>query len=89
MYSLCNEIFPVGLIVIRTIFKLRKDIGVGLWFQKMAIFPLSDNELEIKTFGLGYAIGDVFSEIALCVTSSNGGHWDVHLRVYIKSEVGG
>ena len=38
--------------------------------------------LEIKTFGLGSTIRDVFSEICsniAHVTSGNGGHWDIGL----------
>jgi hypothetical protein len=51
--------------------------------------------LEIKTFGIGYTIGDVVSEIcsitALCVTSD---HWDVglnlsYLRLYLNSKING
>ena len=42
--------------------------------------------LEIKTFGLGSTIGDVFSEIcsniALCVTSGNGGCWNVGPNIF-------
>ena len=41
--------------------------------------------LEIKTFGIGSTIQDVFSEIGsniACVTSGNGGHMDMQARMY-------
>ena len=45
--------------------------------------------VEINTFSLGSTNGDVFSEIynniALCMTSGNGGSWDVGLNFEIKS----
>ena len=42
--------------------------------------------IEIENFGLGSTIGDVFSEIcsniALCVTSGNGGCWNVGPNIF-------
>ena len=43
--------------------------------------------LEIKTSGLESTIGDILikihGNIALCMTSGNGGHWDVCLNLFL------
>ena len=47
--------------------------------------------LEIKTFGLGSTIGDVFSEICSdivsCVTSGNGDCWDIGLNIFLTEVI--